>query len=173
MRISYTIIIAFFFNLCNMPVCSYAQSTFRAIEKMETSTKADVQPSAEDVLKRVKLEYKAENLRDPFQKYFVIPQPTFGEIPEESEEVSPEKSAEDEAAISAIKLQGLIWGGNIPQAIINESVVKAGDVVDNMQIIEINKDGVSVLFNNRVYNLSSPASVNLKDANKGLKGGQK
>ncbi len=173
MRITCILILALFFNLSSLKSQLYAQSTFKAIEQLEGSAKVDSKTAVDDVLKRAKLEYKADNLRDPFQKYFVIPVQTPGEISVEQEEASAEKSAEDEAAIQAIKLQGLIWGGNIPQAIINERVAKVGDVVDNMQIIEISKDGVSVLFNNRVYNLSSPASINVKDANKGLKGGQK
>ncbi len=173
MRLIYILILALFFNLGSLSVCLYAQSTFKSIEKLEATAKSNVELADEDVLQRAKLEYKADKLRDPFQKNFIITTPAPGEISEEEKEVSAEQSAEDTAAVAAIKLQGLIWGGNVPQAIVNESVVKTGDVVDNMQIIEITKDGVSVLFNNRVYNLSSPASVNLKDANKGLKGGQK
>jgi len=54
-------------------------------------------------------------------------------------------------------VQGLIWGGSLPQAIINDKVVSAGDVIDGVSIVGIDKDGVEVSFDKRNHRLASPA----------------
>ncbi len=43
-------------------------------------------------------------------------------------------------------VSGLIWNSDLPQAIINESIVTIGDKIDNFKIVEIHKDGIIILF---------------------------
>jgi len=86
---------------------------------------------------RPKLEYKARGLRDPFK------QVDLGEKPEEEIAFKP---AEVESEFPNLTVQGVIWGGIFPQAVINNQVVKAGDTIDGVIIKEINKEGVTVLF---------------------------
>ncbi len=44
--------------------------------------------------------------------------------------------------IASLKLDGIVWGGFEPRAIINGKMVKAGDQVSGFEIVEIKKDGV-------------------------------
>lgn len=115
---------------------------------------------------RPNLEYKAGDLRDPFQEY---------PIEEEKIEVIPGVEApkpEEVVTPPALTIQGIIWGGRFPQAIINNKVVRIGDVLEEAEITDISKDGVIITFKNRQFNLSSPAAVKLEGLQKKSEGGQ-
>ena len=99
-----------------------------------------------------KIEYKAEGLKDPFQEEKI-------EIKEE-----PEVQIETKP-LPGVQIQGIVWGGAFPQAIINNKVVKIGDTIGQLQIIDIAKSGITVLFENRKYNLSVPSAPTQKSPN--------
>lgn len=91
------------------------------------------------------VEYTAEGFRDPFQTY--------------------EKAKKDLAVKQAapkppppLNIQGMVWGSDIPQAIINGKVLKVGDTVDGVKITNIDKEGVEVFYVGQTYFISSPAS---------------
>ena len=46
----------------------------------------------------------------------------------------------------ALRVQGIIWATGLPQAIVNNTVVSAGDEVSGIKVDSIRKDGVVVLF---------------------------
>jgi len=104
---------------------------------------------AAEIIIRPHIEYKAAELRDPFK--------------------SPREKKETEKQIAQVKveerplpnlvIEGIVWGGNFPQAIINNKVVKIEDTLEEARIIDIKRDGVTVSFDNRLYNLSSPAAI--------------
>ena len=52
-------------------------------------------------------------------------------------------------------LQGVTWGGIMPQAVINSTVYHVGDVIQGAKIIKISKQGVVVLYNGLSYLLPS------------------
>lgn len=86
-------------------------------------------------------EYGSEGLRDPFQEEKIEVE----EAPKEVTETRP---------LPALQVQGIVWGGSLPQAIINNIVVKIGDTMDGARITDINKNGVTVFFGNRQFNLT-------------------
>ena len=138
---------------------AFAQlQTWRGIEKLEAQAKSPEQ--APEIIVRPDIEYASENLRDPFR----------GFIEERVTAVKEEEKAE--IPLPSLNVQGIIWGGKFPQAIINHRVVKVEDTIEGARIIDINKDGVTVFFNNRKYNLSSPAAVGLENLEKKPKGGK-
>ncbi|RJP28221.1 MAG: hypothetical protein C4533_07030 [Candidatus Omnitrophota bacterium] len=93
-------------------------------------------------------EYAATNLRDPFEKRY------------KQEEQRAEEGASGEAVnLPELKVQGLIWGSELPQAIINNKVVKVGDTISGVEILEINDKGITVLFDYIKYDLPAPASA--------------
>jgi hypothetical protein len=114
------------------------------------------------VIEKPTVEYKADGLRDPFKGYQEEMRESMPQTPEQVILLAPP------ATLPEFKIQGTIWGGSIPQAIINNKVVKIGDDIEGAKIIGINKDGVKVIFDNREYNLSPPAKTNLEN----LKGGK-
>lgn len=95
----------------------------------------------------IKIEYKSEDLKDPFQ--------------EEKIEIQEEQQQEQEARpLPALNVQGIVWGGNLLQAIINNKVVRVGDTIEGARISDISQSGVTLFFGNRQYKLtpSSPFS---------------
>lgn len=89
-------------------------------------------------------EYTSESLRDPFKPYVL----------EEKKASTGEGTTEE--ALPRLEVQGIIWGSTLPQAIINNTVVKAGDTIEEARILEIGKEGVTIFFKNRQYKLGSP-----------------
>ena len=100
-----------------------------------------------------KIEYKSEDLRDPFQ--------------EEKIEIKGEPQAQVETKpLPSLQIQGIVWGGSILQAIINNKVVRVGDTIEGVRITDINKSGVNVFFENQQYNLSVSPPVSSQGLNK-------
>lgn len=119
---------------------------------------------AEPVIKTENVEYTAEDLEDPFK--------------EEEEVVQPqpvEEAPVEKKPLPEMKIQGIIWGGIFPQAIINNTVVKKGDKIDDVRIVDITKDGLVLFFQDEEYTLPAPATKELKILRKkssDLKGGK-
>ena len=101
----------------------------------------------------LKSEYKAKDLRDPFQLFKIEEK----EKPEEQEQVTEEKV--EEVPLPDLKIQGIVWGGSLPQAIINNKVVRVGDTIEEVRITDINKSGVTVFFKNGQYNLTTSSPI--------------
>jgi hypothetical protein len=110
------------------------------------------------IITRPKLTYDAADLKDPFDDFLpkVKPKST-SKIPGGGMDVQA-------APLPSFAVQGLLWGGSLPQAVIDNQVVKVGDVIQDAEIVEISKDGVKVLYNKKIYKLASPSSA-APDAN--------
>lgn len=113
---------------------------------------------------RNKVEYKAQGLKNPFQSPFKEKEVKMEPKKEVDKAMGPKMGVENKqptptVVVNLPKLivQGLIWGGAFPQAIINNTVVRKGDVISDAKVVEINSEGVTVLFNRKEYNLSSPS----------------
>ena len=113
--------------------------------KEETVSKDE----ASEIIVRPHIEYKATDLRDPFQS----PREKKGTEKQVAQIMVKERP------LPNLVIAGIVWGGNFPQAIINNKVVKIGDTLEEARIIDIKRDGVTLSFDNRLYNLFSPAAV--------------
>ncbi len=110
----------------------------------------------------ISIEYKAEGLRGPFynaEDYIVEKEPQKPDLT--GQETRPKRPLPD------LSVQGIIWDTALPQAIINNKVVKIGDLLEEAQIIDISKSGITVLFDNQQYNLSVTKAGNKTQANQG------
>lgn len=105
--------------------------------------------SKEVTIERPELKYTAQDRRDPFWG------PTSGQ-PQPG--VEPGVPAAQKNPLPQLTVQGVIWGGNLPQAIINNKVLKVGDTIEGAQVKNIGKEGITVLFEGSEYNLSSSAT---------------
>jgi|GEM_PF-1080829 len=151
---------AAFSILCVMALCflnarpAYAATRAERYEQLikEGSQQGVKQEPAVPDITRPVVEYQAGDLRDPFQGYL--------ELDKEKGRQPKEKGAGQaaESFINSLQLQGVIWGGRFPQAIINEKVVKVGDTLGEARIVEINKEGVSLFLDDRIYKISSSAA---------------
>lgn len=93
-----------------------------------------------------KTEYKSGDSRDPFQE----------------EEIEIEGQVQEQAQarpLPSLQIQGIVWGGSFPQAVINNKVVREGDTIEEAKITDINKSGVTIFFDNRQYTLSTSSPV--------------
>jgi hypothetical protein len=125
-----------------------------AAEQGEWKTIKEIEKPAEPVaqiesIARPKIEYKSDALRDPFKEI-----QTRGDV---GRKETP--GGAKAVPLPPLTVQGLIWGGNFPQAIINHKVLKVGDTIEGASITGIDKNGVAVLFNGSDYKLPSPAQT--------------
>ncbi len=144
---------------------SFAQDTKAAPE----TAKAPAAPSSPSA-GQTGLTYKAEGLKDPFRTWI-----------KRSDQPVMEEKKEDKAdkPLPALTIEGIIWGGKFPQAIVNGQVVKVGESImagtanagDKVRIDAISRDGITVFFNNRTYEVSSPAQTSLMNIERKAKGG--
>jgi len=134
----------------------FATSEFREIKKMEAQEAAAAKP----VITRPKVEYKASDFKDPFR-------------PKVAKANEAGISKKKQVVLPDLKIQGIVWGGQIPQAVINDKVIKVGDTIQNVHIIDINKFGVLAVFEGQEFNISSPATGGgSKEIKESLEGGR-
>jgi len=111
---------------------------------------------ADGVIARPVVEYKSGELRDPFQSV----------VTSEEKKVTPEGKVDlmqPGSDLGNLKVQGIIWGGRIPQAIINDKVLTVGDTIEGAEILSIDKKGITLSSNGALNNLTvsseNPISV--------------
>lgn len=136
-----------------------------AIKKLEEEKQS--QENIEVII-RPQVEYTENNSRDPFEPYIKEEEMEPDQPTAENMPVPPPVKPELKVPMT---VQGIIWGGSIPQAIINNKVVKVGDKIEEAEITAIGKDGIEVSYNNFKYNIVSPAAAILPKE-KEPKGGQ-
>ena len=92
-------------------------------------------------------EYNARGLRNPFK----------GFRKKKSEIPSGEVKSAEKQSLPSLTVQGIIYGNNNPMAIINNKVLKKGDVLGgDVKIIDIGPEGIKVLFQDEEYKLPTP-----------------
>ena len=62
-----------------------------------------------------------------------------------------DKGVAPEAGLSHLQVQGMVWSSKMPQAIINDTVVSIGEVIDDAEILDIRKEGIYLLYQGRQY----------------------
>ena len=112
--------------------------------------------TTEEMISRPVMEYGSDSLRDPFKKYLVKDEPK-----EPSQENAG--STEPKLDLNKFKVQGIIWGVNMPQAIINSSVLTIGDLIEGAEILSIEKQGVTLRFNGMIFDLVVPRQNSVPD----------
>ncbi|MBI3602493.1 MAG: hypothetical protein HY209_06340 [Candidatus Omnitrophica bacterium] len=67
----------------------------------------------------------------------------------------PTLSSEDqEKTFSNLKVNGIVWGGERPQAIINDQVVSLGETVQEAKVVAISEQGVGLQYKGRKITLT-------------------
>ncbi len=102
-----------------------------------------------DIVNRPVVEYKSDGLTDPFKKLI---------FKEEKKEEFGLGASLPRANVdfSSFKVQGIIWGGRIPQAIINNKVLTVGDLIEGAEILSIDKNGITLVSSGVIGNLAAP-----------------
>jgi hypothetical protein len=95
------------------------------------------------------VQYTADHVRDPLKS--LLP-----EAPATSQTSSTSTQAPRPAAVPAapaVSVQGVLWGGSHPKAIVNGEVYAVGDLVQGARIVSIHRDGVTVESQGKSFQL--------------------
>lgn len=94
--------------------------------------------------------YTARELRDPLQSW--LPK-----LPRPEVAASTKPTAPEPPPPPSLHVQGLLWGGPEPKAIINDDVYGMNDFIDGSKIIEIDRHGITIEYRGRpVFYALSP-----------------
>jgi len=94
--------------------------------------------------------YTAFDLRDPLQSLLPEPRGPEAARPQESRTVS----ARAPSLPPSLRLEGVVWGGAVPQAIIGQGVYGVGDAVEGATIKSIGRDGITVEFQGQTMHVA-------------------
>ena len=142
-----------FILLSALPYYSYAQEqpapespgtpeSLGTLEELLNSLPSLRNPFLSQILKEQKVKTPVE--AEP-QKVNNHPEPAHP--PEvKSTSVLPEAASEP---LPSMDIQGIIWGSDLPQAIIDGRVVGVGDKIQKAKITAIDKSGITFLFQGR------------------------
>lgn len=92
-----------------------------------------------------RVEYVGADYRDPLE----LPPALRAPVAPPVEEVLERPGVEVE--LPPLKVEGMVWGSERPQAIIDGEVFDIGDTVNGAKILDISKDGVILLYKNRSF----------------------
>jgi len=118
------------------------------------------------VFGKEEIDYTTQDLRDPFSS--VIPEIAVEpiEIKEEPVEEITEIT-EIPVSLPEFNVQAVVWGSPVSQAIINEKILRIGDVIDGAKITNITREGINIIYKGRTFNLPSPGRESLIEKKEG------
>jgi hypothetical protein len=84
-----------------------------------------------------------------------IDEKTIEATEETAEEISPTVqtpvSIEKKIEPPKIRVTGLIWNTDRPQAIVNNTIMEIGDQIENFEIVKIYQQGIEVTFSGKTF----------------------
>ncbi len=101
--------------------------------------------------------YTSDQLRDPFRSYIIKEN--------KAALVQENITAQPEIDLSKFVVQGIIWGGKVPQAIINDQVFTVGDSIEGAKILSIDKKGVKLDLTSGIATLAAPGQSSVSTEN--------
>lgn len=130
--------------------CKYILFVFLLIAAIDQKFIASAEEITDDgLMVRPVVEYKSSKLRDPFRTYLIKEEPK--PVPQENVDLT-----KPQLDLNKLQVQGIIWGGNIPQAIINNNVLTIGNLIEGAEILSIEKKGITLSFNGAIFDLAAP-----------------
>ena len=100
------------------------------------------------------------NFKNPFKSFLPEEEEEEEELPvEEIDSITPAipvtqepiVEEEEEVVLPELVVSGLIWNTDRPQAIINDTVVSSGDLIEQAEVVNITKVGVAVLYKSEIF----------------------
>jgi hypothetical protein len=100
--------------------------------------------------------YTAQNLRDPLVS--LLPKP---KLPEQKPKPAVGEAEKAPLKLPELVVNGLVWGGSNPQAVINGKLYSVGEAVEGATLTAIAADGVTLEFQGQMFQISSNFQNNL------------
>jgi len=69
----------------------------------------------------------------------------------EEEPIHPQKVSADPVLLPSMRINGIVWGGNVPAAIIDNKVYREGDSIKDAKVVKIVKEGVWFLYKEKDF----------------------
>ncbi|MEA3560776.1 MAG: hypothetical protein U9R31_03295 [Candidatus Omnitrophota bacterium] len=85
------------------------------------------------------VEYTGKNYRNPLETPLELTKP-----------LKKDKTTK-KVELPAFEVQGMVWGGKRPQAVINGQVLEKGDIIQGAEIMGVCKRGVIFLYQNEEF----------------------
>ncbi len=117
-----------------------------------------------------KKDSKTDSLRPKVDFVGAISKPPFYNYLKEEMQKVVKVEEERLAAAPNLNIQGLIWGGRFPLAIIESRVLKAGDVISGYTIDKIDKNGVVLSVKGTLFKVCPPSLTQVNNAAKNQEG---
>ena len=92
--------------------------------------------------------YTAQNLRDPLVSLLPKPKP-----PEQKPKPAVVAAEKGPLKLPELVVNGLVWGGSNPQAVINGKLYSVGEAVEGATLTAIAADGVTLEFQGQIIQL--------------------
>ncbi|MFH1678316.1 MAG: hypothetical protein ABH914_01710 [Candidatus Omnitrophota bacterium] len=150
-----SVVFLLFFLVC--PFLSSSAFSQDAVEGESGDVKADNE-----------MEYNAGDLRDPLRPQFFLQKKKETKIEEE-----PYMEKRKASELFALSIQGIIWNSDTPLAVINNKVIKKGEVIllpstekdisAEVRIMDIDEDGITIIYSGDVEKLPSPKNLELSN----------
>lgn len=122
--------------------------------------------NGDGVISRPIIGYSSGDLRDPFRDLLQVAEENEKKKKEIQDFESPGEEAEPAMPMPSLdkfKVQGIMWGGRFPQAIVNNKVVIIGDMIEGLKVVNIEKKGVTLSFSGKTALLSAPGVTHLSE----------
>ena len=116
-------------------------------------------PTLEEVVAAPPIAYTAQEMRDPFKSLLPAAPATPRVEPRGPATAAPRGGAP--SVPPELLVQGLVWGGTQPKAIIRGTVYGVGDMVEGVKIVAIDQRGVTIDHEGLSvsYPVAAPASA--------------
>jgi hypothetical protein len=102
------------------------------------------------------VQYTASNLRDPLISLLPKEDQAGQGKPGKADRTSPPPPP---AQPPAVAVQGMVWGGPRPQALIDGELYEVGDAVQGARIVAIDRNGVTVELQGSTFHLTTPSAA--------------
>lgn len=111
----------------------------------------------------------SDQMRNPFKDWFPV---KIKEVPKATViDDGPMITFEEEEEVSfdpsIYTVEGLIWGEHKPKAIIDDQIYTLGDRLDDAEIVKINKDGVTLIYDDQEYVVTTKQVINVNNSDAG------
>jgi len=104
-------------------------------------------------------ELREGRIRDPFKTWLPKKAQKSKREDADSREKIEKIKLEEEIVLPDFIIQGLIWNTDFPQAIINDFVVKIGDIIDEAKILDISKEGIKIFYKEKEFFIKAQLSI--------------
>jgi len=144
------------FLLFLLVILLFSNMPNHVVTAQESDAKEEVSDKKEDAAEE---EFNVRDFRNPFLTWLPLaifqkaegPEADIAVITEDAEGFIETIMPEEEIIPPDLIIQGLIWNTDFPQAIVNNTIVTVGDIIDEAEILDINREGIMIKYKEKEF----------------------